>query len=484
MASSIQMTRICWLVALIACGNPHAHIGDGGTGGDDDAMGDDSGGGGGHDAGGGGGSDAGVGSDGGTTVACATLPVCAHAFGSGVDGAALAVAVDSHDNVYIAGLSENDLVFGSHTLFQLGTRDAFVVSFTSTGSYRWAQRWGGGTTLAGAYGIAVDAADHIYIDGGLFGTADFGGGAIGGSGQFVASFTADGTYRWARADAGSGALAIATNGAQVYSIGRFQNTVTYAPGIVVSALGAEDVVVASFDAATGAARWARSWGTAATDIEGGIVAEPTRIAFTMSSALVGSGEKLIGLTADGADRFVTPLDSSIDLRGLAVDASGTLYNSGLHRGGIDTIDGTPYSMGDNEYIRAFSSDGASLWAWTLPDVPAYTWTGIPVTPPAMDRDGHLVIAGTFMHTLHAGGTPLANGNETVFTASYSAAGVPIESQSFDDHNATQAFEWVQDLAVDSHGQRWIVGQYYGTPDFGDGALPFASEGGVMILATP
>ena len=106
---------------------------------------------------------------------------------------------------------------------------------------------------------------------------------------------------------------------------------------------------------------------------------------------------------------------------------------------------------------------------------------MPLTPSAIDAAGHLIVAGTFDGTLYAGGAGLANGNETVFTASFDAAGAPLASRAIDDH-ATQSFEWTHGLAVDSTGQRWIVGQYFGTPNFGDGALPFASEGGAMILS--
>jgi len=106
---------------------------------------------------------------------------------------------------------------------------------------------------------------------------------------------------------------------------------------------------------------------------------------------------------------------------------------------------------------------------------------VPRTPPAIDASGHLIIAGTYDGTLYAGGAGLGNGNETVFTAAFDAAGAPIASRSLDDH-APQSFEWTDGLAVDSTGQRWIVGQYFGTPNFGDGALPFASEGGALILS--
>ena len=167
--SSVKPAWIAIALALAACGHPHSFGGgadgggmgdDDGGGGDDDGGGTgghlDSGGSGGHqDGGGSGGHDAAVdaASDAGMPGACSNLSICG-ALSSGTNAAALAVAVDSHDNVYVAGLAESDLVFAGHTLYQIGTRDAFIVSYTATGAYRWAKRFGDGQieSLVGAYG--------------------------------------------------------------------------------------------------------------------------------------------------------------------------------------------------------------------------------------------------------------------------------------------------------------------------------------------
>jgi hypothetical protein len=410
------------------------------------------------------------------------MAVCAGGFSSGTDAAALAVAVDSADNVYVAGLAESDLVFGTHTLFQLGARDAFVVSFAADGTYRWGKRWGHSTELAGAYGIAVDASDNIYIVGGMTGAIDFGGGYVGSSaGAFIASFDAQGTYRWARGDGGgSGFYDVASAGGTVYAIGRFLGSMTLSATTTLTSAGAEDVVVAAFGTSDGALTWARRIGTAATDYEGGIVARSGSIAFTMASGAIGTGERLVGWTSAGADVWSTPLSAALDLRGLSVDASGNLYVSGLHRGGVDTVPGSTYVNGDNEYVHAFTAAGASRWSWTLPESPARTVTAIPLTPSAFDPSGNLVLAGTYDGTLYTGTTMQTGGRATPFLATFAADGTPLASRRFDDASSI-ATEWVHGVAIDSTGTTYLVGQYYGAPNFGDGALPFASEGGVLVM---
>lgn len=409
------------------------------------------------------------------------LAACARAFSSGTDGAALAVAVDSANNVYVAGLSESDLVFGTHTLYQVGARDAFVVSFAPDGSYRWAKRWGHSTTLVGAYGIAVDASNNLYIVGGMTGPIDFGGGYVGSQGMFVASFDQNGNYRWARGDGGgSGLLGVATSGGTVYGIGRFVNSVSFSSSTTLTSVGAEDVVVAAFDASSGALAWARSVGTAATDYEGGIVARPGSIAFTMSSGAVGSGERLVSWTSTGADRWSTALPAALDLRGLSADASGNLYVSGLHTGGTDTVPNAPYVSGDNEYVHAYTDGGTSQWSWTLPESPTHSVNAIPFTPSAFNPAHELVLAGTYDGTLYTGSTTLTSGSKTIFLATFATSGTPVAARRFDDASST-ATEWVHGVAIDSVGTTYVVGQYFGAPNFGDGALSFASQGGVLIV---
>ena len=462
----------------------------GSGGGDGGGGGGDSGGGGGDSGGGGDGSTgdsssagdghAGVDAalDAGVTSPCG-LAVCARAFSSGTNGAALAVTVDSANNVYVAGLAESDLVFGTHTIYQVGARDAFVVSFTRDGSFRWCKRWGHSTTLVGAYGIAADANDNLYIVGGMTGPIDFGGGYVGSQGMFLASFDRDGNYRWARGDGGgSGLLGVATADGHVYGIGRFLGSVTFSPTTTLTSAGAEDVVVAAFDTSNGAFAWARSLGTIASDHEGGIVARPGAIAFTMAGA--SGGERLLSWTSAGVDRWSTALPASIDLRGVAVDQNANLYISGLHQGGTDTPSGAPYSSGDNEYVHAYTDTGTSRWSWTLPEAPAYTWTAIPYTPSTFNPAHQLVLAGTYDGTLYTGSSTLTSGADTIFVATFATDGTPIAAHRIDDANTT-ANEWVHGVAIDGNGTTYVVGQYYGAPNFGDGALPFASQGGVMIV---
>lgn len=102
------------------------------------------------------------------------------------------------------------------------------------------------------------------------------------------------------------------------------------------------------------------------------------------------------------------------------------------------------------------------------------------SPSAWNPAHELVLAGTYDGTINTGSASLTSGNDTIFLASFTTSGTPAASRKLDDASTT-ATEWVHGVAIDSHGTAWVVGQYYGTPSFGDGALPFASQGGVLVL---
>lgn len=85
---------------------------------------------------------------------------------------ATAITCDSVGNVYVAGLFTDPMDFGGETLRSLGSYDAFVASFDSRGTYRWARR-DGGTAGDFASAIAVDSTETVYVGGSFQGTVTF-----------------------------------------------------------------------------------------------------------------------------------------------------------------------------------------------------------------------------------------------------------------------------------------------------------------------
>ncbi len=402
-------------------------------------------------------------------------------FLNAVYGAALDVAVDAEDNVYVVGSLESDAMLGTRHHLRIGTRDAFIASFTASGVYRWSKTFGASGKLAGAYAVVVDHAGHIYIGGGV-GTGgsgiDFGGGPIYASGQFLASFDANGNHRWSRIDGPAfGAPAIATSGSRVFTISRFVNTLQIGTLPPLTSAGYQDVVIASFSTSDGTPQWARRWGGPSSDYEQSIVAHDDWIVLTGN---LGTEERLVSFTSSGGDRWDVLTAPSLDADGLDVDGSGNIYVTGRHRGGGDIVPGTPTSVdGDNVYIHSHTSAGATRWSWTLPEVPARDVNPIPATLVRVDRSGRPVVAGTFRGRIYAGGPALINtGYEDVFIAAFANDGTPVSARHPVD---TTGFLFAHGVAVDSAGRVYVCGGYTGSPNFGDGPLPHASSVGPYLL---
>jgi len=86
-----------------------------------------------------------------------------------------------------------------------------------------------------ASAVAVDAADDIFVVGGFYGTANFGGAgpltATSGSDVYIVKYTLAGAYLWARSFGGTGsevATAAAVNGlGDVVIVGTFCGTISF-----------------------------------------------------------------------------------------------------------------------------------------------------------------------------------------------------------------------------------------------------------------
>jgi uncharacterized delta-60 repeat protein len=86
------------------------------------------------------------------------------------------VAVDSSDNIYVAGTS--------------GNTDIILVKYNSSGTYQWSQQFGTSSTDSGN-GIAVDSSDNLYITGNTSGGLDNNTNS-GNSDIFLVKYNSDG----------------------------------------------------------------------------------------------------------------------------------------------------------------------------------------------------------------------------------------------------------------------------------------------------
>lgn len=89
------------------------------------------------------------------------------------------LAVDSANNIYVSGYfygtTDFDPGAGTATRTSAGSRDGYVLSLSSTGTFGWVETYGG-TGNDGVTGIAVDASQMVHVAGFFTGNVDFDSG--------------------------------------------------------------------------------------------------------------------------------------------------------------------------------------------------------------------------------------------------------------------------------------------------------------------
>jgi PKD domain/Beta-propeller repeat len=115
------------------------------------------------------------------------------------------IAVDSTNNVYVAGVFLVAITFENITLSCQGNWDVYVVKFDGNGDMLWLVG-GGGSATEGAWGITVDSSDNPYISGVFEGPVTFGESSLECAGYrdvFVAKLDSDGNWLWALSAGGT-----------------------------------------------------------------------------------------------------------------------------------------------------------------------------------------------------------------------------------------------------------------------------------------
>jgi len=202
-------------------------------------------------------------------------------------GFAYSLALDKDNNVYTTGYFLGPTGYfnspvdfdpgpGTYTLTSDG-HDVFVSKLDSSGNFKWAKKLGGVKDEEG-YAIAVDDNNNVYTTGYFYGTADFDPGTgtynLTPTGQddiFISKLDSTGNFVWAKSmgspkfcgDLGYGITV--DKGGNVYTTGRFCDTVDFDPGsgvynLISSGYGDNaDVFISKLNSA-GNFLWARSFG--------------------------------------------------------------------------------------------------------------------------------------------------------------------------------------------------------------------------------
>ncbi|MCW3085059.1 MAG: type sorting protein, partial [Bacteroidetes bacterium] len=210
--------------------------------------------------------------------------------------------------------------FFKRNIRTFGLTAVFFLILASANAQTWsAQAIGGSLTADKCAATCMDASGNVYVAGTInSGTSTFGSGSFASAGLFdgiVLKYNSAGVFQWGYrfgSTLNDNALAIATDGTNVYVAGTYSGSVTIGSSSLTSAGGADGVVM-SLNASTGAANWGTSFGGASAENVFGLTIDPSSNIYVTGSffsapATFGS----FPLTPNGgsnSDMFVAKLNS-------------------------------------------------------------------------------------------------------------------------------------------------------------------------------
>ncbi|XHR83383.1 MAG: SBBP repeat-containing protein [Gloeotrichia echinulata GP01] len=297
---------------------------------------------------------------------------------------------------------------------------------TSGSNVVWAQKFGG-TFGEDANAITVDSSGNTYVTGNFSGSATFGNTSLTGAGlnnAFITKLDSSGKFLWAQKfGSGIGSDITVDASGNTYVTGFFNNTATFGNTTLTSASGSNDAFITKLDS-TGNILWAQKLGGTSSDYGNGITVDAS------------------------GNTYVTG-----NFSGTATFGSTTL--TAVSQYGISTADG---------FITKLDNSGNVLWAKKWGGTASDNGYDI-----AADASGNTYVTGTFSGTTTFGNTTL--------TSDGSAFGNPFITKLDSSGN----FLWAQkfnigasytgsDIIVDSLGNSYITGSFYGIATFGNTTL--------------
>ena len=325
--------------------------------------------------------------------------------GTGTDGGR-DIGTDASGNIYETGFFSGTVNFdpsGSAGLVSAGNTDVFVAKYDFNGKYLWAFG-AGGTGPDQPCAITVEGSGAFVIAGSFSGTADFDPGAgvaaltsRGDIDAFVASYSADGNYRWAHSFGGSGAdeandVSEDSSGG-CYVTGYFNGTVSFDPsgsGHASTSNQSADAFVLSYDA-TGAYRWHFAFGSVQDDAGTAITAYPNGT-FFVAGFFNGSVDfdpgAAVNVTNSSAyrDIFLALYDGAgnyiwagamggggndtVAVGGITLDGPGSVYMTGSFEGTADFLPtnitaNIASSGGTDGFVAEYAPFGEYKWAFAV-----------------------------------------------------------------------------------------------------------------------
>ena len=262
--------------------------------------------------------------------------------GGASSDAAIAVAIDSADNVYVTGYTNST---------GAGNNDLLLAKYNSSGTIQW-QRVLGGVNSDLGQGVAIDSGDNVYLVG------DTGDGDL-----LIAKYNSSGTLQWQR-DLG-GAYSEEGDFIAVDSSGNL-----YVTGRTSSAgAGNNDLLLAKYNS-SGTIQWQRVLGGSGSDVGLGVAIDSEDNVYVTGaneSSGEGSAEFLLAkYNSSGTIQWQRGLGGVSEDLAFAVttDSNNNVYVCGRTvssgEGGYDFLIAKYNSSGTIQWQRVLGGSGSDV----------------------------------------------------------------------------------------------------------------------------
>ena len=351
------------------------------------------------------------------------------------------IAVDASGNVYVTGDFVGQADFGSFQLTAAGNADAFITKLDTNGNFLWAKSWGSTSRDFGS-GITVDNSGNVLAVGST--AYLFSNGAWLNNGAEIRKYGPSGSLTWSKSIAGGygmGAYRVATDSTDsVYVGGGFAGTVDFNPdpkksntatgspvyssGSGVNAYVLKLTSAGIYSAVAPLVAKTQEVSTAyvnitdlAVDTSGSIVIGGNYLGpvdFNPSSSL----ENRLPSISTHSNGFVEKLSPTLAftwatmldggrVRALAIDSTG-IFTVGTFNSTVLFAGSTFTTNGGNDVVVAkWSSAGTQEWALTFGGTASDDGIGI-----AVDSAGTLYIVGSYYGTVDFDPDPLTSNTRT------------------------------------------------------------------------
>ena len=404
------------------------------------------------------------------------------------------VAVDSCDNIVLAGSFKSPIDFGGGPLASDGSEDIFVAKFGSAGAHVWSKKFGDkGKQHVRA--ITVGPDDDIYMTGDFDGSVSFGGKPLVRESKFQSAIyltrlTTTGKEQFSRffVDTGPGATATAVavnKDGDVVLAGKFAKSINMGGGPMTEDLGG--IFFAKYNK-FGGHQWSKAFPSDkypnAVNVNGVAIADSGDIVLggTFENDVAFS-DSISVKSAGKTDMFVAAFDKDGEAKwaksfgdkdpngtsGLTVDASGNAI--ALQWDERKAPGGPDWKRVHNLTLRKFDAKGKQLFQKVF----AGGKDGIEDSQVAVGPADEVVIAGTLTDDAALGGKPISisKGQKKNAVARFDSKGAAVSSDAYGEDGE---MPFPRGLVVDGNGEIVLSGVIDPRPNAAaklpPGKLPF------------